>query len=173
MAVLDARLLALVETLADAGADWLAFEIVEGIRRGREPLESEEMLQAAREKVRSLQHSDRLSAEIPVPAAPILGDDQIVWAAQYVFARLDGALTDLDKGRAMIEAVAETSSELYGQDYPAFSTLTPGAPLKITLIGQEDHPVDRDSIATARQGLVFLREALNRWVREAQGRATR
>lgn len=81
MTVLDTRLLPLLETLVGAAADWLAFEIVDGVRRGREPLEPEELLRAAREKVRSRRLSDRLSAEIPVLSEPILGDDQIVWAA--------------------------------------------------------------------------------------------
>ncbi len=90
MAVLDPRLLPLLETLAGAGADWLAFEIVDGIRRGRELVEPEELLGAAREKVRSRQLSDRLSADVPVLAEPIFGDEQIVWAANYVAARLDG-----------------------------------------------------------------------------------
>lgn len=171
MAVLDTRLLPLLETLADAGADWLAFEIADGVRLGREPLEPEEMLQAAREKARSLKHSDRLLTGIPVLAEPILGDDQIVWAADYVFARLDGVLADLDRGCAMIEAVAESSGDIYEQDDPAFSKVIPYAPLEIVLIGQEGHPFDHHSVAAARQGLVFLREALDRWVREAQGKA--
>ena len=42
MAILDPRLLPLLETLAASGADWLAFEIVDGVRRGREPEEPEE-----------------------------------------------------------------------------------------------------------------------------------
>lgn len=170
MAILDPRLLPLLETLAGAGADWLAFEIVDGVRRGREPLEPEELLRAARKKVRSRQLSDRLSADIPVLAEPILGDDQIVWAANYVAARLDGALADLDEGCAMIEAVADNSGDTIRQDDLAFSKVTPGVPVEIALIGQEGHPIDRGSIAVAREGVKSLRDALTRWSFEAQGK---
>lgn len=170
MAVLDPRLLPLLETLAGAGADWLAFEVVDGVRRGREPLEPEELLRTAREKVRSRQPPDRQSADIPVLAEPILGDDQIVWAANYVAARLDGVLADLDEGCAMIEAVAENSSYKFRQDDPAVSEITPKIPVKITLIGQEGHPVDRSSIAAAQEGVVSLRDALARWSIEARGK---
>uniref|UniRef100_UPI004048CFBF hypothetical protein n=1 Tax=Yoonia sp. TaxID=2212373 RepID=UPI004048CFBF len=171
MAILDPRLLPLLETLAGAGADWLAFEIVDGVRRGREPWESEEQLRAAREKVRSQQPSDRLPADIPVLARPILGDDQIVWAANYVTDRLDGALADLDEGLKMIEAVAESSGNTFRQDDPAFSKARPGTPIEIVLIGEEGRPVDRSSIAVAKEGVASLRNALAGWSREAQGGA--
>ena len=171
MTVLDTRLLPLLETLVGAGADWLAFEIVDGVRRGREPLEPEELLRAAREKVRSRRLSDRLSAEIPVLSEPILGDDQIVWAANYVWTRLDSALADLDEGWARIEAVAENSGDTFRQDDPAFSK-HPGAPVEIALIGQEGDPVDRGSIGAAREGLKSLRDALARWSFEVQGKTT-
>lgn len=170
MAVLDPRLLPLLETLAGVGADWLAFEIVDGVRRGREPLEPEELLQAARERVRSPQLSERLSADIPIVADPILGNDQIIWAANYVAARLDGVLADLDEGYAMIEAVAENSVDTFRQDDPAFSKVTPSVPVEIALIGQEGDPIDRGSIAAARKGLVSLKDALALWALEAQGK---
>ena len=171
MAVLDARLFPLLETLASAGLDWLAFEIVDGVRRGREPLETEEMLQAVREQVRSRQYSDRMSADLPVMAKPIRGDDQIVWAGNHVFSRLDGILEDLDKGCAMIEAVAQARGEIYGQDHPALFKATAGVPLKILMINPEGHPVDHGAILAAKNELIFLKAALDRWVREAQGRA--
>lgn len=172
MAILDPRLLTLLETLAGAGADWLAFEIVDGVRRGREPWEPEEQLRAAREKVRSQQLSDRLPADIPLVAKPILGDDQIVWAANYVAARLDGALADLEEGCAMIEAVAENSGTTFRQDDPAFSKARPGVPVEIVLIGQEGSPVDRATIAVAREGVVSLKKALAGWSLEARGKTT-
>lgn len=169
MAVLDPRLLPLLETLADAGADWLAFEIMDGVSRGREPLESEERLREAREKVRAQQLSDRLSADISALPEPILGDDQIVWAVTYVTVRLDGALADLNEGCAMIEAIAENLGDTFENDDPPFSTVSPGEPAKVVLIGQEGHPVDRGSIVVAREGLAFLRDALSRWSFEIRG----
>ncbi len=171
MTVLDPRLLPLLETLSSVGADWLAFEIVDGVRRGRETLEPEELLQAAREKVRSRQLSERMSADIPVLAEPILGDDQIAWAANYVADRLDSALVDLDEGCSMIEAVAENSSGAIRRGGTVPSMVEPHNPVKITLIGQEEYHVDRDSISVAREEMLSLRDALTRWSLGAQGKA--
>lgn len=170
MAVLDPRVLTLLETLAGIGADCLAFEFVDSVRHGREPLEPEELLQAARERVRSPQLSVRLSADIPVFADPFPGDDQIAWAAHYVAAHLDGILAHLDEGCTMIEAVADNSGDTFRQDDPTFSEATPGVPVDIALVGQESHPIDRGSIAAAREGLVCLRDVLARWSLEDRAR---
>jgi hypothetical protein len=53
MAILDRRLIPFIEMLADLGLDWLAFELIDGIRRGREPEESAKALMVARERVRA------------------------------------------------------------------------------------------------------------------------
>lgn len=172
MAVLDPRLLPLLETLAETGADWLAFEILDGVRRGREPEEPEELLEAARERVRSRRPANRLSSEIPVMAGPILGDDQIVWAANYVAARLDGALADLDFGCAMIEAVAEGADGVSGQYDPALSKASRAVPVKVALVGKDNDPVDRGSIAAAKDGVLLLRDALAHWSLDALGKPT-
>jgi len=171
MAVLDPRLLPLVETLAGAGADWLAFEVVDGVRRGREALEPEEQLRAAREKVRSRHPPDRLSADIPVLPEAILGDDQIVWAANYVAARLDAVLADLEAGYAMIEAIAENSAFTFKQPDLAQSEVTTDPPVKISLVGQEGDLVDRSSIAAGREGVLSLSNALARWSLAARARS--
>ncbi|RUV29053.1 MAG: hypothetical protein E5V72_02070 [Mesorhizobium sp.] len=90
MAILDRRLLPLIETLADAGDDWLAFELMDGIRRGIEPEDTEELLAATREQVSSGELAKRKQAEfIAAGAKPTLGDDQIAWAADHVANRLD------------------------------------------------------------------------------------
>lgn len=52
MAVLDPRLIPLIETLAAADLDRLAFEIIEGLRRGVESEEPAETLEMARADAR-------------------------------------------------------------------------------------------------------------------------
>ena len=47
MAILDPRLLPFIDMLAELGIDWLAFELVEGIRRGEERLEDKGALARA------------------------------------------------------------------------------------------------------------------------------
>lgn len=169
MSVLDPRLLPLLGTLADTGMDWLAFEIVEMVRRGHEPLEAEGILKAAREKARSQVDSELATLDIPVVAEPILGDEQIDWAADYVAARLDGVLADLDEGYASLNAIAEVSNETFRQDDPLRSEALSGAPLRIALIGQEDEAIDHFSIKIARKGVLSLRRALVQWAHEAKG----
>ena len=52
MAILDPRLLPFIEVLAELGMDWLAFELVDGVRRGKEPVEDEAALRRARDRTR-------------------------------------------------------------------------------------------------------------------------
>lgn len=170
MAVLDPRLLPLLETLAASGADWLAFEIVDGVRRGREPEEPEELLQAARENVRARQPERIPSPEILKLAAPILGDDQIAWAAAYVLARLDGALADLDAGYAMIEAIADDTTRRLEKAGPSPAIADGIVPVAVVVLGEDNSPIDRRSIAAARNGIPGLRDALVAWSLQARGR---
>lgn len=74
MAILDSRLLPLIETLSDRGLDWLAFELIESIRRGREPVEPEELLVRARAKVVEGGGGEPETVSQTASAAPILGD---------------------------------------------------------------------------------------------------
>lgn len=166
MAVLNPRLLPLLETLAASGADWLAFEIVDGVRRGREPEEPEELLQAARENVRARQPERIPSPEILKLTAPILGDDQIAWAAAYVLARLDGALADLDAGYAMIEVIADDTTRRSEKAGPSPAGIMPVA---VVVLGEDNSPIDRRSIAAARNGIPGLRDALVAWSLQARG----
>lgn len=171
MAVLDPRLLPLLGALADTGADWLAFEIVEGVRRGRESLEPEGILKVAREKVRSRQQSDRFTTDVSSAVEPILGDEQIVWAADYVVARLEGALADLDAGYATMKAVAEAPSDTFEEYLSSFSKARVVAPLQVALIGQDGPPIDQLSIDAAKKGIESLREALAQWLLEVKDEA--
>lgn len=169
MAVLDPRLLPLLETLAVSGADWLVFEIVDGVRRGREPEEPEELLQAARENVRLRQPERGLSLEIPKRGEPILGDDQIAWAADYVLTRLQGALADLDAGCAMIETIADDATRRSEMDGSSPTKTEDIIPVTVVVQGN-DSPIERRSIAAAETGIPALRDALAAWSLQARSR---
>ena len=170
MGVLDPRLLPLLETLAASGADWLAFEIVDGVRRGREPEEPEELLQAARGNVRSRQPERIPSPKSPKLAEPILGDDQIAWATDYVLARLNGALADLDAGYAMIEMIADGSARR-SEKAGASPAMGAGAmPVTLVVLGEDNSQIERRSIAAARNGIPGLSDALATWSLQARGR---
>lgn len=169
MAVLDPRLLPLLGTLANTGVDWLAFEIVEMVRRGREPLEAEDVLRATREKVRSQVQSEHVNLDIPVMPEPILGDEQIDWAANYVAARLDEALANLEAGYSLLNAITKDSRDKSRQSSSALPKETSGAPLTLFLNGQEGNAIDRYSISMAKTQIANLREALAHWAVEAKG----
>ncbi len=164
MAILDARLLPLIETLAASGADWLAFELTDGIRSGRIVEESAEALEQARTMVR-----EGSFGRTPIPEEfhgdsqviePIAGDDQIDWADRYIRARLKdniGMLTTAFNGLEQIVA-----SEL-PTDVPAQSREMASA---VSLVLQEDETsfeVNRTNVSEALHALQFLNSALNSW----------
>jgi hypothetical protein len=92
MAEIDSRIIELVETLAAAGADWLAFEIIDGIRFGR-PLEGPEHRQRNMPRDVDAWEGESLSARErefrETAMEPIRGDEQIKFAAAYVVERLN------------------------------------------------------------------------------------
>src|SRR5437763_8558157 len=115
MAILEARLLPLIETLAEAGADWLAFEVLDGIRAGRVAEEHLEILKTTQEAVRSAKlenfRRERRPSAVPAsvpPAPPIIGDDQIRWAAAYVHKRLSDALLMLQASLDQLQIFVRT-----------------------------------------------------------------
>jgi hypothetical protein len=163
LAVLDTRLLPLIETLTEAGADWLAFELVDGIRRGVEAEEPEELLVLARERVRSGVAGERRPMKLAELATPILGDDQIVWAAQYVVNRLDAALADLAAASNLLEAIADAPPP-HGARYQVQAVRAGGPePVKIVVGGEEGSAVTRDGIEAARGSMQKFRQALDAW----------
>lgn len=113
MAVLDSRVLELIETLVAARLDWLAFELVEGIRLGRSPEESEEALAAARQSIRSnAQPKARGEPQVLLAEPqPIPAGEQVKWAAAYVEERLEAALEQLQASIDTLDFIVETTTE--------------------------------------------------------------
>jgi hypothetical protein len=82
MATIDGRLLPLIEALGAVDADWLAFEILEGLQRGRVAEETHDDLLLTQQKVREASRTksterQRPHRASPATAQPIIGDDQI------------------------------------------------------------------------------------------------
>jgi hypothetical protein len=164
MATLDTRLLPLIETLAVADADWLAFEILDGLALGKVAEETRDDLQNTRSAVRSAKRQTRRSEEraSPPPAAvPIVGDEQINWAADYVDKRLSDAVLMLQATLDQLEGIISGAPTLDGS--PSGSAAREG----VTLVLQthdEGLSVRRREAADARATLPKLREALLAWV---------
>jgi hypothetical protein len=164
MATLDSRLLPLIETLAAADADWLAFELLDGLRQGRVVEETHDELRRTQIAVRSAGRLTRRSEEpsSPPPAAePIVGDDQIEWAAAYVSNRLSDAVSMLQSTLDQLDEIVSGTSALDGPFKAASSEEG------VTLVlqdGDEVPRVRRVEAADARAALPKLQEVLRAWV---------
>jgi hypothetical protein len=175
MAILEPRLLPLIETLAEVGADWLAFEVVNGIRAGRvseEPLENLAAIQNAvrSAKLENFRTEKRVGAVPPSvpPAVLITGDDQIRWAAEYVYKRLSDTLSML---RASLDQLQSIAPKPAPRDGVAPES---GATNEITLIVEADEEkfsVQRGETANAIAALESLGKALSSWESSARERS--
>jgi hypothetical protein len=167
MAILEPRLLPLIETLAEVGADWLAFEVLDGIRVGKVAEESLENLAAIQDAVRSAKPENfrtqkRVSGvqHSVSSAVSIVGDDQIRWAAEYVNKRLFDALSMLQASFDQLQSMVSTPSPHDGvsPDVAASNEIT-----LIVLGDEEKFGVRKAETAKAIASLENLRKALSSW----------
>jgi len=170
MAVLDTRLLPLIETLTVAGADWLAFEILDGLQLGRALEETQNTLHDTRHAVRSAERPMRRSeerAEPPPTAVPILGNEQIQWAADYVGKRMSEVVSMLQATLIQLDGIVAGASNA---DVAPPASATKG---EITLVLQtQEEAIDirRAQAADAMAVVPKLQEALRAWVLSTRGR---
>jgi len=161
MAVLDPRLIPLIETLTSLGADWLAFELIDGVRRGREFEETPSSLAISRQQIREGDAPKPIEEEsLPTSEPlPILGDDQIEWAVTYVIERLDAALAEFDVSLDNLDQI------VVGQavDPPMKHYEDAGEMLIVLSDGPDQRKVDRDAIQRAQALIPRLRTALEGW----------
>lgn len=164
MAIIDTRLLPLIETLVVADADWLAFEILDGLRQGRVAEETREDLQSTRLAVRSAKRQTRRSEERASPpptAKPIVGDEQIDWAATYVVDRLSDAVSMLQATLDQLDRIVSAASALDGTPFTSISRKEIG----VVLQAEDEGPSVRGTeVADATAAIPKLREALSTWV---------
>ena len=170
MAVLDPRLLPLIEMLTELGMDWLVFELVDGIRRGDEPEEDEHALALARQQIERPPADDlkrharawRTNTDESADSVPtsVLGDYQLQWAAEYVFERLRDALDEMSQSLYALDEIFEDSEVKQPEASAA-------EPLLVLIDDGEERVVGRAQIEVARERLPELREALDVWRRSA------
>lgn len=176
MAILDSRVLELIETLVTARLDWLAFELIEGIRLGRTAEESEEALAAARQSIRS-DTQPKARGEPKVLLAepePIPAGEQVEWAAAYVEERLKTALEQLQASIDALDFIVESTNEPEDpQDLAqAASFKTEQATALVLLDVEGDRKSSREDVAGARDEFPALRTALAEWTTRTRGQAT-
>ena len=167
MAVLDPRLLDLIDSLVKARLDWLAFELIDGIQIGRPASESENVLAAAREEVRSNKQPQARgeSTAVTAESQPIAGDDQIEWAATFVGERLDAALAQLDASMTTLDGI------IAGPEAQPDDTKTPYLEGSILVLAGEEQPrtSKRENVEQARIALPALKDGLALWSEQMRG----
>lgn len=163
MAILDARLLPLIETLTLADLDWLAFEILDALKLGRVAEETRETLERTRKAVRSYERQEQRlhpRASPPSPSTPILGDDQISWAADYVINRISDAVSMLQATLDHLDTITGTAA----LDRPP-SASAPRVGVSLVLrTNDEEISVTRSAADVAKNATPKLQEALRAWV---------
>jgi hypothetical protein len=174
MALIDPRLLPLLEVLTTSGVDWLVFELMDGIRAGNVTEEPEVALAKARNDV--FNSSDARPIEFKsleesvVAAVPIEGDEQIAWATEYISKRIEDTILMLRAGLQGLEAIASAGSG------PRGSARRIGKPLELTLVlqdGDMTEKVQRASADNAIEAFKSLQEALAEWAKSTKGMTPR
>ena len=171
MAILDSRLTPFIQMLADEGLDWLAFELIDGISRGREPVESSKALIAARGRARGVE-TENISPDpegAPETEA-ILGDEQLEWAAHYVEERLKESLAEMQVALGNLDDIASAAGSRE-QD-----TASPDVHSIIVLQGSDDvddvHKVSLPDVESAQANLPKLKQVLETWLESARSADT-
>lgn len=166
MAAIDRRLLPLIEALAAVDADWLAFEILEGVQRGRVAEETHDDLLLTQQKVRAARRKKSTERQrphrvSPAAAQPITGDDQIDWVVSYVNERIQDVVSMGDATLEELNAILFTS--VPPQVRLTLPPPTDGVTLVLQTDDEQERIVRRDDVARARAGLPRLRSELLTW----------
>ena len=171
MATIDTRLLPLIEVLATVDADWLAFEILEGLRHGRVAEETHEDLQITQRLVRATTRATRRSevhASPPPSAEPITGDEQINWAVTYVSNRIVDVLSTLEATFDQLDAILFTELPPEGRPIPA--ALRDEVALVLRTDREDQLSVRRNDATNARAMVPNLQNALLTWAASVRTR---
>jgi len=168
MAILNPRVLPLLETLVEADADWLAFEIVEALQVGRAAEESDAHLRKTQDAVRHSERQAQVNDQVAESAAPlpIPMEEQVRWAAEYITRRLTDAIALFRPTFTELEKIVSAQSEP-GSDPEARKEHEP-----ITLVlrtGVGDLVVRPSDAAVAEEALAGLQNAIEDWLASTEG----
>ena len=156
MAILNQRLVPLIEILTELGIDWLAFELIDGIRRGEEPEEHERALELTRERA-GTDHRVELEQYAPDDNGPkpYADDAQLEWAARYICERLDATLTEMTDSIDVLDEIVDDGDA---------KRLLQSRTSAVLVLNGEEHAVGRAQVKAAQARLPELRKALDAWV---------
>lgn len=161
MAPPDPRLLQLTTVLTEAGLDWLALELLQGVRDGLLPEESVDDLERGQSAARSgkvLEHAEDLRAPAVADPQDFHGEAQLDWARDYVLARLSDASEMVATSLEQLNAIA-----LPERSFTA--GVNPRTGLAVELqIGEGGEVVNIIDMDRVHADLAILRDALNVWI---------
>ena len=108
------RLFELITLLAEAGADWLGLEILDGVRSGLAVEESRQSLLNAQMAARFGRHPEIDKERVLAfpPPQELHGDEQLTWAAAYVIERLT------DEAEMLKASLDDLTSSLLAECHP-------------------------------------------------------
>ena len=164
MAILDRHLVSLVEMLTEVDMDWLAFELIEGVRRGREPVEEEGGLALARQRARKGK-AEALEGEAgdDVLVEPLLGGSQLEWAARYVGERIEAILAEISASLGALDEIVVTDRDGQAKTAEVSTVLVlldVGGVGGVGGVGR----VGRTQVEEAQAHLAELRQSLESWL---------
>lgn len=162
MAMMDQRLIPFIEMLIELGMDWLAFELIEGVRRGQEPIEKEDALALARQKART--GSAEKFARNPgdsVVEDPLVGDNQLEWAARSVSERLEATLAEISASLCALD-------EMVASDREGQAKIAEHSAVLVLIDEEQDREVSRTQVEEAQGQLDGLRQSLETWLVSTQ-----
>lgn len=159
MATIDPRIIPLIETLVNSGVDWLAFEILDGIRLGRPQLSTDEEVQAARNAVWSFRkgHAPPNLETIEAAVPTLSGDDQIRFAEEYTIERISQSIAMANASLLQLNRIAGQTSDTLG----ASNTRANGEIVLRWIDGEES--LTRVQAEETLHKLPALRVALAEW----------
>lgn len=160
---LDHRLWPLLASLSDAGADWLAQEIIDGLRSSDCPIADPETLAQAQRIAET--GAGEIEHEVTIEPQPLRGDHQVPWAAHHIADRLDHTLSLLEASFGLLDDIIDHRND--AQD--AISRGSSVARPPTILVVNEDEgsiAVQASDLPRARVAVGALRESLEQWSSE-------
>ncbi|MDK1377226.1 hypothetical protein QN222_22360 [Sinorhizobium sp. 6-70] len=145
------------DTLRGSQLDWLVFELIDGIRAGRAPIEPPENLMGARSDARTGARRELPFSPPPEPM-PIEGDDQVEWAVAYVCDRMEATVAEM-------EACARNLTVILGDGVSGNVKAKPISQ-SVQILLQDDGPGRQTTLndaSAARAELPRLRKELEAW----------
>lgn len=176
LATYNRRLLELVETLITARLEWLALELLEGVRTGHRLEEPEEVLASTRKSIRQRASPKKRDEWQPAEThvKPIPPEEQLEWAATYVEVRIDESLRQLQTSIAALDLVVQETTELSDMTIERGQQAVAPEPRVLVVLktAEGESNIGDGDVVGALDTLAALRTALSKWAGRSPDRVS-